>query len=420
MGRLARASLLENAASALTAMWSQKLRSFLTLLGIMAGVATVILMVSFVAGFNNVITEQFTQFGTQLVQFQKFEPRFGPQGPPEEHRNRRNLTLEDAEAIKRLVPAAAAVSPERYNFRKTPRVTAGDREANGPIVFGAAPDYMQANVHWVEDGRFLTEVDLRHAAQVAVIGTDIAENLFPFRDPLGQVIRIDGHPFTVIGLFENKGSFLGGSNNGHVAIPITTFDVLYPEVKYGGGDTIHIATVPKSPELYDDLIEQGTAVLRARRQLKPDQENDFAVFTSQGALDNFRQITGGVAAAMIVIAGIALLVGGVGVMNIMLVNVTERTREIGLRKAIGATEGDIAAQFLAEAVTLTAVGGALGVAIGIGIALAAGAALEFPVSTPLWSVLLGLGVSSAVGLVFGMWPALKAAKLDPIEALRYE
>lgn len=420
MRRLARASLLENAASALSAMWGQKLRSFLTLLGIMAGVATVILMVSFVAGFNNVITEQFTQFGTQLVQFQKFEPRFGPGGPPEEHRNRRDLTLEDAEALKRLVPAAAAVSPERYNFRSQPRVTAGDREANGPLVFGAAPDYMQANVHWVEDGRFLTDVDLRHAAQVAVIGTDIAESLFPFRDPIGQVIRIDGRPFAVIGLFENKGSFLGGSNNSHIAIPITTFDVLYPEVKYGGGDTIHIATVPKSPELYEDLIEQGTAVLRARRQLKPDQENDFAVFTSQGALDNFRQITGGVAAAMIVIAGIALLVGGVGVMNIMLVNVTERTREIGLRKAIGATDGDIAAQFLAEAVTLTAVGGALGIGIGIGIAFAAGTALEFPVSTPLWSVLLGLGVSSAVGLVFGMWPALKAAKLDPIEALRYE
>jgi len=420
MRRLARASLLENAASALSAMWGQKLRSFLTLLGIMAGVATVILMVSFVAGFNNVITEQFTQFGTQLVQFQKFEPRFGPGGPPEEHRNRRDLTLEDAEALKRLVPAAAAVSPERYNFRSQPRVTAGDREANGPLVFGAAPDYMQANVHWVEDGRFLTDVDLRHAAQVAVIGTDIAESLFPFRDPIGQVIRIDGRPFAVIGLFENKGSFLGGSNNSHIAIPITTFDVLYPEVKYGGGDTIHIATVPKSPELYDDLIEQGTAVLRARRQLKPDQENDFAVFTSQGALDNFRQITGGVAAAMIVIAGIALLVGGVGVMNIMLVNVTERTREIGLRKAIGATDGDIAAQFLAEAVTLTAVGGALGIGIGIGIAFAAGTALEFPVSTPLWSVLLGLGVSSAVGLVFGVWPALKAAKLDPIEALRYE
>jgi putative ABC transport system permease protein len=420
MGRLARTLLLENAASALTAMWGQKLRSFLTLLGIMAGVATVILMVSFVAGFNNVITEQFTQFGTQLVQFQKFEPRFGPQGPTEEQRNRRDLTLEDAEALKRLVPAAAAVSPERYNFFRTPRVMAGDREANAPVVFGGAPDYMQANVHWVDDGRFFTEADLKHAAQVAVIGPDVAETLFPFRDPIGETIRIDGRAFSVIGVFERKGSFLGGGNNSHVAMPITTFDVMYPEVKNGGGDTIHIATVPRSPELYDALIEQGTAVLRARRQLKPNQENDFAVFTSQGQLDNFRQITGGVAAAMIVIAGIALLVGGVGVMNIMLVNVTERTREIGLRKAIGATDGDIATQFLAEAVTLTAVGGALGIAIGIGLALVVKAALNFPVATPLWSVLLGLGVSSAVGLVFGLWPALKAARLDPIEALRYE
>jgi putative ABC transport system permease protein len=420
MSRLARASLLENAASALTAMWGQKLRSFLTLLGIMAGVATVILMVSFVAGFNNVITEQFTQFGTQLVQFQKYEPRFGPQGPPEEQRNRRDLTLEDADALKRLVPAAAAVSPERYLFFRTPRVQAGDREANGALVFGAAPDYMQANVHWVSDGRFFTEADLKHAAQVAVIGTDIADALFPFRDPIGEMIRIDGRAFSVIGLFERKGTFFGGSNNGHVAIPITTFDVVYPEVKNSHGDTIHIATVPKSPELHEALIEQGTAVLRARRQLKPNQENDFTVFTSQGQLDNFRQITGGVAAAMIVIAAIALLVGGVGVMNIMLVNVTERTREIGLRKAIGATDGDIATQFLAEAVTLTAVGGALGVAIGIGLALIVKATLDYPVSTPLWSVALGLGVSSAVGLIFGLWPALKAARLDPIEALRYE
>jgi len=193
-----------------------------------------------------------------------------------------------------------------------------------------------------------------------------------------------------------------------------------PEIRDGGGDTIHIATVPKRPEDYDALIEEETAILRARRGLRPNQENDFAIFTTVGQLRNFQQITGGVAAAMLVIAGIALLVGGVGVMNIMLVNVTQRTREIGVRKALGATRKDIALQFLVEAVTLTGVGGVVGIGVGLGAAVAARYAFDFQAATPLWSVVLGFGVSSVVGVVFGLWPALQAARQDPIEALRYE
>ena len=410
----------ENVAFALSAMRTQKLRSFLTLLGVIAGVATVIMMVSFVVGFNNAIREGFTSFGAYLVQFQKFEPRFGgPGGPPEEQRNRRDLTLDDALALKRLSRLAAAVSPERYKFGNV-TVRADEKEANGPLVVGVAPDYSVANTHFVQDGRFITDADFSHSVPVAIIGTDVADALFPNRDPIDRDITLNGRPYRVVGLFEHKGSFFGGSNDNFVAIPFTVFDEQFPEVKNGGGDTIHIATVPRRPEDMAALIEEETAIMRTRRGLRPDQPNDFTVFTSEGMLRNFQQITQGVAAAMIVIAGIALLVGGVGVMNIMLVNVTQRTREIGVRKALGATRRDIALQFLTEAVTLTGVGGLLGIGFGMGAAVLARVLLDFSAATPLWSVVLGFGVSSAVGVVFGLWPAVKAARQDPIEALRYE
>lgn len=412
---------LDNARVALLAMREQKLRSFLTLVGVMAGVATVIMMVSFVTGFNRQVTAAFTSFGSHLVQFQKYEPRFGgPGGPPEEERNRRDLTIADAEALKRLSKYAKAVSQERYLFGRTAVVRAGRNEVSGTVILGTNPDYAEANVHFAADGRFLTDADVLHVARVCVIGPDVADTLFPLRDPIGETLTINGRAYRIVGIFEHKGGFMGGSNDTHIAIPISAFDEQFPEVKNGGGDTIHIATVPRRPEEVDLLIEEETAILRARRGLRPDQENDFAMFTSAGRLRQFQQITGGVAAAMIVIAGIALVVGGVGVMNIMLVNVTQRTREIGLRKAVGATRRDIATQFLVEAVTLTAVGGALGIGFGLGAAFLVRATLEFEAAAPLWSVGLGFGVSSAVGLIFGMWPAVKASRQDPIEALRYE
>ncbi len=409
----------ENVGFALAAMRSQKLRSLLTLLGVVAGVATVIMMVSFVVGFNNQVVRAFTSFGTHLVQFQKYEPRFGPGAIPEEQRNRRDLTIGDAETLKRLSTLVAAVSTERYLFRNV-TVRAGREEANGPLLLGANPDYSVANTHFVQDGRFFTDADLKHAARVCVIGTDVADALYPHRDPIDQELTVNGRAYRVVGLFEKKGSTFGGSNDNFVALPVTAFDDQFPEIKNGGGDTIHIATVPRRPEDYDALIEEETAILRARRGLRPGQPNDFAIFTSVGRLQNFQQITGGVAAAMLVIAGIALLVGGVGVMNIMLVNVTQRTREIGLRKALGATRRDIAIQFLMEAMTLTGVGGAIGIGVGLGVALLARLLFDFQAAAPPWSIALGFSVSTAVGLLFGMWPALKAARQDPIEALRYE
>jgi putative ABC transport system permease protein len=416
-----RLSWTENVRFALVAMQAQKLRTFLTLVGVVAGVATVIMMVSFVTGFDRSVTQAFSRFGTQLVQFQKYEPRFGGGGGevPEEQRNRHDLTLDDAAALQRLATLAAAVSPERY-FGRPVEVRTRRQIANSPVIVGATPTYAISNNGYVQDGRFLIEADLRHASRVTVLGTDVADALFPHQDPIGRAITIDGRAFQVIGVLEKKGAFLGGSNDNLLIIPLSTFDEQYPQIRNGGRDTLHIATVPRNPDDYDALIDQETAILRAHRKLRPNQANDFAVFTSQGMLSNFRQITGGVAAVMILIAGIALLVGGVGVMNIMLVNVTQRTREIGLRKALGATQRDVAVQFLAEAVTLTGVGGAIGIALGLGAALTARLAFDFQAAAPLWSILLGFGVSTTVGLVAGIWPAIKAARKDPIEALRYE
>jgi putative ABC transport system permease protein len=361
------------------------------------------------------------------VQYQKYEPRFGggPTGPPEEQRKRRDLTLDDAHALKRLNTLAAAVSPERYlNIQSLAASTTfknrKGKEANGPTLAGVVPDYAPGNNASITDGRFFVDADVSHAARTTVIGADVAEALWLHRDPIDQELLINGIAFRVVGLLEKRGSFLGGSADNIVLIPFSTFDEMFPDVKNSNGDTIHIATVPRDPNQIQAMTDQGVTILRTRRGLKAKDPNDFAIFTSEGQLETFRAITGGIAGAMILIASIALLVGGVGVMNIMLVTVTERTREIGVRKALGATRKDIATQFLVEAITLTGVGGAIGIAVGLGIAMLVRLVFDFPASAPLWSIGLGFGVSTAIGLIFGLWPALKAAKQDPIEALRYE
>jgi len=409
----------ENVRFALGSMRAQKLRTILTLLGIVAGVATVIMMVSFVTGFDRSVAQAFAGLGSHLVQFQKYELRFDIADEPEAERNRPDLTLDDAAALKRQATLAAAVSPERY-VQDAVDVRTAREAANNPKVVGVTPDYPLPNSAFVQDGRFISDADLRHGARVAVLGPDLADALFPHQDPLGRRITVDRCVYEIIGVLVRKGEFLGGSNDNLLLIPLSAFDDQFPQVRDGGGDTLHIATAPLRPEDIDALVEQETAILRAHRKLRPNQENDFAQFTSVGMLRDFRRITGGVAAVMIFIAAIALLVGGIGVMNIMLVNVTQRTREIGLRKAVGGTRRDIAIQFLAEAVTLTGVGGAVGIVLGLAAALFARLVFDFQAAAPLWSILLGFGVSTAIGLAAGLWPALKAANQDPIEALRYE
>ena len=417
---LLRRSLAENLRFAGIALLAHKLRAVLTIVGIVIGVWTVISMVAIVTGFNRSTEESFSSFGTTLVQFQKYEQRFGGGGRvPEEERKRKDLTLEDAEAIARLAPSILAVSPERYLFGGA-KVTGNGVEANSPGVAGGTQDYAQCNNWTIKDGRNLTELDVLHATDVAVLGIEVVNVLFKGKDPLGQNVSVNGRRLTVVGVFDKKGGTFGGNPDNFLLIPISTFDRDFPQVKNGHGDTIHIATIPRSPELIDKAVEEGTNILRLRRKIPFDKPNDFAVWTSEKLIQDMQAVSTAISGVLVFVAAIALLVGGVGVMNIMLVSVTERTREIGLRKAVGAVRRDISLQFLIEAMTLTAAGGLVGVILGVATAFLIGAVSPLRTETPLWSILLGLGVSVSIGLFFGLYPALKAARLDPIEALRYE
>ncbi|HEX2060062.1 MAG TPA: ABC transporter permease [Thermoanaerobaculia bacterium] len=411
----------ENVRFARIALASHKLRSALTVLGIVIGVTTVIAMVSIIEGFNNNIVKNFQSFGATLVQFQKYDPRFGPGERDESQRNRKNLTYEDALALERLCPSMLAVSPERYTFAgdgPSIDVTYDGKEATPDALIGTTEAYPIANNHFVGEGRFLNEGDVRRNGAVTVLGHSIAEALFPRVDPIGKFVTIAGRRYMVVGVMEKQGATMFESTDSHVYLPLTTFDSHFPEIKRNRG--VNIATVPKKPEWVDRIIEEGTAVLRARRKVPFNKPNDFGIMTPDKLIGNFRAITGGITLAMIFISSIALLVGGVGVMNIMLVSVTERTREIGIRKAIGAVRRDIVQQFLVEAMTLSGIGGVIGVALGLAIAAVVRTVSPLPTTTPLWSIIVGLVVSISIGLFFGIYPAYKAARLDPVEALRYE
>ena len=387
-----------------------KLRAGLTILGVVMGIMTVTGMSAIVAGLNRSMASQIQSLGASVVFIRPFAPGENPS--EEEWRRRKGLTPAEVKAIAER-PAVRAIAA--MEIVPSELVKYGTEKARDVRVFGADHNYDQVHDTYVRRGRFIAESDVNRGARVAVLGSEVADALFPYLDPVDKEISIDGRRFRVIGVMQKMGKFLFFSRDNIVLVPVGSVQKKDPRFNFLVADF-----KPASTERMEEAIEQVRETLRRQRRLKYLDRDNFAIFTQDTFTDLYRQFTGGIYLVMIAISSIGLLVGGVGVMNIMLVSVTERTREIGVRKALGATRRDILWQFLTEAMTLTGAGGLLGIAIGGGVAFLIDTFSPFPaVVQPTW-VLIAFATAVGVGLTFGLWPAAKAARLDPFEALRYE
>jgi putative ABC transport system permease protein len=405
-----------------SSMRANKLRSLLTVLGVIIGVSTVIAMVSLIQGLNESFKRQVQSFGSNTIYIRKWRPQVIIGELPDSLRQRKAFTMADREAILAQCPAVRAVSP--LNFLDEPQpVRYRKKETKPTFILGTSQAYQETNGYNVSPGgRFFTEEEVEHRAQVCVVGGATLETLFPHQDAVGQIVHIGKVPFRIVGELEPRGRFLGQSLDEIVMIPYADVRKYFPsdQSTFLKGDEVLLNAVAVSPDRIDEAISQITEVMRVRRGLKAHQESDFAALTDDTLLNLYNQVTGAFYLLMIAVAFLSLLVGGIGVMNIMLVSVTERTREIGVRMALGAKRSSILMQFLIEAMALTGTGGAIGILIGVAIAKLVDLVTPLPSGVPLWSVAAGLAFSGSVGLFFGIYPALRASRLDPVEALRYE
>ncbi|HEY6245210.1 MAG TPA: ABC transporter permease [Pyrinomonadaceae bacterium] len=406
----------ESALMAFDTVRANKLRSALTILGVSVGVVTVIFMVSIIQGLNKAFADQIESLGSNTIFISKFEPSFGrPPGPDEIHR--KDLTMDDAEALRREAPSIAGVSPLHRKLSATARYQ--EKETNTPILLGVTPYYEFVHTQYVASGRFVNDIDMQDRSNVAILGVDVKRALFPYEDPIDKEMRINGNPYRVIGVMEPLGNFFGQSRDNSIFIPITAFDKYYAEGPFP--EVVFFMVVrPQSRAYVKPAMDEITDILRRRRGVPLGAKNDFGVSSQDSLLDVYNQLTGATALVLTSISFVALMIGGIGVMNIMLVSVTERTKEIGVRKAVGATRLNILSQFLIEAVVLTAIGGLAGLAVGEVASLLMNKYSPLPAYVPLWAIAVGVGISAAVGIVFGLWPAWKAARLNPIDALRWE
>ncbi len=421
--KLFEGSLYENVRMGLDTLWQHKLRSLLTILGVVIGTMTVIVIAAFVSGIDARVSKEIESFGTNSIYIYRFDPGFNF-NPSQEERMRKPLSYEDTLAIQNDCPsilyAAAFMSPVDFfggPFAQRVNVRYRDIEMTNAAVQGASPSYFKMGVTTIGEGRYFTDEENARHANVLVIGNDVANTLFPFSNALNNDVTINGRAYRVVGVLAERDVFLVGAEdpnneNKAVYLPYLTLRKLYPDVN----DNFVMAQA--RPGQMQAAVEEVRDLLRRRRKVAFGAADNFGISTSEQILTQFAAITGGVFALMVAISSVGLLIGGIGVMNIMLVSVTERTKEIGVRKAIGARRRDIVLQFLIEAATLTGLGGILGIVVGSLIALAIQTVM--PTYIPLWSPVVGFVVSVGLGVLFGLWPAWKAARLNPIEALRYE
>ena len=401
----------ESVGIALGAIRANKLRSFLTLLGTIIGVTSVIFVVSIVQGLNHYVTDKLLQAGSNVF----YVDQWGFITSQEEWEARREwpeVTLADAEALNASVAhaqmvVATASTRDKLRFR--------DKTMKGVDINGRGPGYEVVDDLTIGDGRHLSEVDDQRRRAVCVIGPEVAEELFPGLDALGRVIRIGPDSFEIVGVTAAKGKLMGQTQDRFVIIPIRTFQKLKEERA-----NISIAVKSNDQPSLEQAVGETRAIMRGRRHLGPGRPDNFGITTADTWLEFYHTLTGGIFIVTIGVAAISLVVGGIVIMNIMLVSVTERTREIGVRKALGARRRDILVQFLVEATTLSLSGGLIGVTLGVLLSLLMGAVTPLPTAVSLPAVGAGILMSSLIGVFFGSYPAYRAARLDPIDALRYE
>lgn len=416
---LLRSDILENLWLALATLRDNKLRSFLTVIGVIIGVVTVMLIASIISGIDTAFTKEVEAYGTRSMYISKYNPGIHVGRMSREERMRKPLTYEDAVALSKLPTVEVAVPfLEITNnfFGQKILVSGGGKTSASVALQGTLPEFERAGTQTVTEGRFFSQFENDQNQNVAVVGSKVADDFFPYGSPVENTLKIGSEEYRVVGVLQKREQFLfgGGSDdaNNVVYIPYNNARKLKPN-----SQDIYLLAVAK-PGLMQEAMDQVTDTLRVRRQVPFGNPDNFGIETTASLISTFHSITGGIAIAMVVISSVGLMVGGIGVMNIMLVSVTERTREIGVRKAIGARRRDILWQFLIEAMTLTGFGGFVGLAIGWLLTLVV--KLIMPSYVPLWAPVAGFVASVGIGMVFGLWPAWKAARLDPIESLRYE
>jgi putative ABC transport system permease protein len=412
---------LDTFSMSLSAILGNKLRSVLTLVGIVAGVASIIAVMTAITVIQTTLEKEMSVLGAQTFQVQKW-PAGGFNSDADRRRAMRRppLTLANAKAIQEHVSSVDLVGCEIWDFGFKAEYKGEETNPNISIV-GGDPVYPPNNTHYVGLGRNLTAIDVKAGRRVAVIGHAIAEKLFPFSDPINREIRVDGREYRVVGVFDEKKSAFGSQYDNYVLIPVTTFVGIYGlKDRQGFSRSVNITVRAKTPELMQTAIEETRQALRSDRGVKPGEEDNFEFFNSETLITEFNKMSMGVKIAAFIIGIIALVVAGIGIMNIMLVAVTERTREIGIRKAIGAPRRTILAQFLLEAVILCNIGGVVGVLVGFGLGNIVALLTKFAVQVPMEWAVIGLLFCSAVGIGFGLLPAIRASQLHPIDALRHE